>query len=692
MSFLDSQTSKAKHLKAPAGDTEVIVKNQALGTEAIVALQNMAERLMQQRTQSYSKLSFGTSEDIVRQLISQEVLLETYSGVLAFSHQTLAECISVRAALAKNQSLAQFILDHPQLPFIRPAVRAFFFYLRAYQPDTFRRQVWEVLSHNEIAYHVKRLVCESFSEISPVDEDWRSLRRIFQNFPDLFRRLLWRVYNRAWFNILTQYWLPEAQLSPERESWLLQFVQHLSVWMNIYPVEVVALWREAIAEQWANPQKVAEIISSALINFQAWSTDGIREILEALIENINSDHDVVGNSLSQWVQATNSGDDVLWKYITENVSSENVSRWNLADKLHCMPHDFHEDNFLEMCLCQSDILLILVLDELERWSAISAARYGKNRLHGEFLHNTSCEIKHSSRDMHPYSDINALLNAVEKALKYRVRHNKTWWLENETRLRNSQELAIRYFVIEAYKDNICAGYLIYGVECLLQDEELFRHSDLSYEIGKLMHMAYPKISESVREANQTMILSLLSERREYEEESSFWIYRDLYDLCLSIPSIFQNENIQKFIDTWQNHFGYTRPEPKIYSWGGCVMPPLSPQDLLKLSDKGIFQLLRYYETYQNRDTFDRDMVGGFSDVKSLLRDACSLNPARFIVLFTLFIQENLHKDYVCAVVEGVAFHLLYRFGNVRPAQQWEPIEPLPEGETLAATLLNWLER
>jgi hypothetical protein len=86
------------------------------------------------------------------------------------------------------------------------------------------------------------------------------------------------------------------------------------------------------------------------------------------------------------------------------------------------------------------------------------------------------------------------------------------------------------------------------------------------------------------------------------------------------------------------------------------------------------------------------MVGGFSDVKSVLRDACSLNPARFIVLFTLFVQENLHKDYVCAVVEGVAFHLRYRFGNVRPAQQWEPLEPLPEGETLAATLLNWLER
>ncbi|HEY9298123.1 MAG TPA: ATP-binding protein, partial [Phormidium sp.] len=52
---------------------EVVVKKQALGTEAIVALQNMAKKLMQQRKKQYHKISFGTSEDIVRQLISQEV-------------------------------------------------------------------------------------------------------------------------------------------------------------------------------------------------------------------------------------------------------------------------------------------------------------------------------------------------------------------------------------------------------------------------------------------------------------------------------------------------------------------------------------------------------------------------------------------------------------------------------------------
>lgn len=206
-----------------------------------------------------------------------------------------------------------------------------------------------------------------------------------------------------------------------------------------------------------------------------------------------------------------------------------------------------------------------------------------------------------------------------------------------------------------------------------------------------MNMAYPYISESVRVTNQAIILSLCSEREKYEE-FSFWAYREFYNYFLWIPCIFRTTETQAFINTWQDSFGYSSPKRDIHTWGGCVMPPLSPQDLLKLSNQGFFQLLNYYKIHQNRDNLDEDMIGGFSEVKGVLRDACSLEPMRFINLFSRFIEENLHQDYICALVEGITSHLRYRFGNVRPPQQWEPIKPLEEGETLACTLLNWLER
>lgn len=64
---------------------------------------------------------------------------------------------------------------------------------------------------------------------------------------------------------------------------MLRFVRHLNVWMNTYPVEVVALWKQAIEIEWANKQNVLGAISSVLRDFKAWDTESIREILEAII-------------------------------------------------------------------------------------------------------------------------------------------------------------------------------------------------------------------------------------------------------------------------------------------------------------------------------------------------------------------------------------------------------------------------
>lgn len=194
---------------------ETVVKNLALGESAIAALQSMADSLMVQRTQQCSKTVFKASEDVLRQLISQEILLQPRSSPnsLRFSHQTLADCLVVRSNLAAGKTLADFILAHPQLPYIRPAVRTFFFFLRTEEAKVFRKQVWQVINHDDIAYHVKRLICESFAEITPFDEDWSLLRRIFQNHPELFKRLFWRVRGEAWFKLLCDYWLPEAKLA-----------------------------------------------------------------------------------------------------------------------------------------------------------------------------------------------------------------------------------------------------------------------------------------------------------------------------------------------------------------------------------------------------------------------------------------------------------------------------------------------
>jgi len=395
----------------------------------MVALQSMADHLMHNRSQSCSKAVFNVGEEIVRHLISQEVLWDPSPGSLSFSHQTLADCLVVRSTLAKNRTLEEFILDHPQLPFIRPAIRAFFFFLRAHQPDSFRKQVWQVLSNDEIAYHIKRLICESLAEVVPVEDDWRLLRRIFQNYPDLFRRLLVRTQEIVWFNFLKQHWLTEAQASENREDWLRQFCWKLSIWVNECPIEVIALWREAIASNWVDKQSLIGIILRGLENLKALNIEGVQELLETLVQSSDNNKDFLGKLLSQWVQAINSGDDLLWRYITRDISPEDIQHWSLRDELHCLPHDFHNDNFLEERLKQSDQLLALILRDLERWSKESsvATSYEEKKLRGEFLQDYSWRFRHGQNDMYPVDGLTKVLSGIEVALKHRASQNSNWW-------------------------------------------------------------------------------------------------------------------------------------------------------------------------------------------------------------------------------------------------------------------------
>jgi hypothetical protein len=88
-------------------------------------------------------------------------LIEGKSGSLSFSHQTLLDNLAVYSSLARGEDLAGFIKSHPPFPFLRPAVRAFVFYLRAHAPERFSRQVWAVLADENIAYHIRRLIAES---------------------------------------------------------------------------------------------------------------------------------------------------------------------------------------------------------------------------------------------------------------------------------------------------------------------------------------------------------------------------------------------------------------------------------------------------------------------------------------------------------------------------------------------------
>jgi len=271
-----------------------------------------------------------------------------------------------------------------------------------------------------------------------------------------------------------------------------------------------------------------------------------------------------------------------------------------------------------------------------------------------------------------------LIESLENALKYRSLQNDAWWKVNEPQLRSTSDAVFRYLVIESYKENIQGNIL--GIESQLQDESLLNYCDLNYTLGELMQIAYPYVSASVQTNNQNMILELCSDPPVDMDESKLlnwiaWKNRKTYDLLIRIPSVFRIEEAQSQISSWKNHFGYDQPSPHRYISSYIEISPISKEDFLKLSDESISRLL----------------IGRFNEAW-FLRESCSLKPIHFLGLLPRFVEDRLDRDYINAVIEGVANHLRYRFGNVSSADIWTPVQPLPDEKILAGMLLNSLER
>lgn len=668
---------------------EIVVKNPLLGEASLTALQEMASRLIQNRTQSIPRAAFKASNTIVQRLISQEVLVPQGVASLSLSHQTLLDVLIVRDALARELGFVGFVLRYPPFPFVRPFVRAYLFYLRSHCPDEFNKQVWQLLACNEVAYHLRRLVAESLSEIVPTEKDWPLIRRLFHQEIDLFQRFWYQISDKRWFSFLTTYWLPIVLNGPDNAGYRLNFIGKLRAWMNLFPSETISFWTQALTRNWCDKGKISWEVRVALDKFEHWEISGIRELLDILVEDSEKEKDFLGNAVSRFVQQTNSGDDLLWKYISKNVDDEDVVMYRMGGKLRCEPHDFINKEFLHNRLACSKELLSLAIEALIKWSEVKRSYYSASGFTGVYLNNSSWHRTHSQHDMYSLHSHERLLNGIEAALKLHSQENSDWWRSNEPILRESREITFQYFLIEAYKQNIQEN--IVGIEQALVSDDLFRDSNLHYELGLFMQAAYPYVSDQIHEDNQKTIMSLYV-GDDYEDGSSDWRNKNIYQLLIWIPSIFRSKETQKFIEFWQRQFGPELPEPDIRSRGGIVCSPISTDNMMGLTDHGLLKLLQHYKNF---DSWERrqapGLTGGREEVSSVFRDCCSIDPRRFLALTSVLVAEGL-EYFLPAVLGGIATHLKYRFGYLQKQQGWQPIEPMPDGESLSICLIELIER
>jgi len=666
---------------------ELITFQPGLGDGALKKLEDLAASGLHQRRQTFPRASLDVTGETLQQLISSEILIECDSGSLAFAHQTIAESLAVRSALRRNQTLAAFILAQPPLPFVRPTVRAFFFCLSSQDKASFRRQVWEVISHSHVAYHLKRLVAESLAETSPDDDDWPLIRRLFTNEPDLFRRTFAQTRNGAWFELLQKSWLPLIKQREDGTEWRFQYLSGLERWLQSHTRDVIALWIDALENGWA-PEGSTWRISIALAKLSDWSDHGLQKLFELLVVTA-TDHEMLSKPLSSWISATDKGDSILWRWMTRDGGDKAAERSKGELKIKCAPHSFQDEGFLVRRLEHADELMTLATDYLVSSAEESDAHSGLSQ---GCLGETTWTARHTRADILPADDSTMLVGAVERALKKRAQQNDGWWQQHEPQLRHAADLGIRYALIEAYRANPITN--LAGIQAQLEDRNLFRFGQMEYELGALMAAAYGHVPDAVQDRNQNMILHLVDDFLSDDGSLPDWAAEKPYHYALWIPRPFRSPDVANFIAQWADQFGEMRPAPRLHSWGGAVAAPISRDQLAGLDGKSILRILRHYLTDGSHATELVDQgrfVGGVREVQSTVRQCASHDPDRFLDMLERHFDGELVPVFGHSVLEGIAEHLRYVAGTLSPPEGWSRAQTTLQAEGLATALIRHAE-
>ena len=604
----------------------VVLRDRRLSEDAMTHLERMGRDMLVRRKLSLPERGIHLPEAMRQALLSAGVLLESSHRNLTFGHQTLLDVLAVRAAQSAGETLLDFIRRQPATPFVRPSVRSYFFYLRAVDPDGFRAQVRAVLDADGVAFHLKRLIAESLAEIEPVEADWRLIRHLFRERSELFPGFFFATRLVVWHDFFQRHWWP-LLLESQDADWVLHHVRHMGVWLEAMPERIVANWLELLELAWLPAERVASDIAFALHDFKAWTTPGLRALFERLLRNPQADHHFLANGLAKWVDATDGGDDFLWRYIVQDITPEDVHKFRLDHKLHCEPHEFGNDHgFLERRLKRSESLLESAIAAVEGWSREKAGGHLNTcGFASNFLRETTYGMTHSQGNDRLHVDAEAaLLRAIEAACLEHARAETPWWRRHETRLRQNDEGALRYIALLACTVNPEAN--IEGVSAILLDKGMLEYS-WRYEFGQLIHAAFHLLDATTQDKLTDLILELWADRDTQDGQPDPWIVMARRDLLATIPGHLLSPAADAFFRDACKRYGEQQREPHIESWSGWVSAPFGSDKFIDTSDEGVLRLLDHYKAEDRRSWEHESHVGGRSEVGGAI-DGCRIPSAQ----------------------------------------------------------------
>jgi len=664
----------------------IVQADPKLGDTAMQAIEGIAFSMLKSRCLSIPHQRFNASQDIVRRLHSLNVLQDNHDGKLTFGHQTLLDVLVISGAMRKGVSLNEFIQGLPPVPFVRPSIRSFVAQLATGERREFRKQLRAVMTGNS-AFHIRRLIAESFAQQIPQDDDWPLIRDLRDNHREVFQVIYTQASAVEWHHFWLSHLVPALKEMHDAEG-LTAHVHRVTQWGTEDAAGVLAFWMDALALDWLDGNRIAELLVFSLSQFKTDNLPMVAPLIERLLNMPKPEHSLLGHIVARCVTAGAIDDRYLWRYIAGDVNEEAVMEYHFGNMLHCQPYEFVDNNhnFLASRMVQSTALLDLALGAIEQWSQLRAARYGATRngyRHG-FLNNTSYSDIHSQTDHRHIDSERILLDAIEAAIQAHAQKHSDWWQQNRERLCFNHEGALCYFAVQAFTHFPQQNIDLIGP--LLCDKTLLEF-DLSYELGTLIRTAFIYLDSHIQDAVMETFQTVWEEPAT-DDETRFLILKKRAEYISTIPCHLRSLEAQAILDSWEIKYGTLIRKPSIGNRSGTVAAPFSFEVFLNISDVGIVRLLAHYSGYE-RD-FDDFLIGGESEVGWQLQEASSRHPSRFLSLLVAHwgaISDGFRDN----AMAGIANYLAHRYGNLQANGTWVPVEE-PDAPALANQILAELER
>jgi GTPase SAR1 family protein len=655
----------------------IVLANPVLGNSAMQAIEGVAAEMLKLRSLSVPAQRFTASHDIQRTLLSHQILRSTQDGKLTFGHQTLLDVLVISGAIRQGVTLDEFIRNLPQVPFVRPSIRSFVAQLATGDRRTFRKQLRTVLTGNH-AFHTRRLIAECLAGQIPQDEDWPLIRDLKVQHPDVFQVIYFQAMQVEWHRYWLKHLVPALIANRDGEG-LIRHAQRIAQWKSADAPSVINFWTETFSQDWVDQEWLGRQVTYALHDFDIAHAGLLAPVLQILLRMPREKHSVLGQSLARCVQAGGLDDVALWRYIVADIGDDDVRAYHFGNKLRCQPHEFgsRDEKFLSQRMQQSLNLLNLAIATVEQWSKI---RHDGRR---GFLNETSYSDSHSQVDVRHVDAERVLWDAIEAAIGFHANAHSVWWQENREQLCFNEESALRYFAILACTSAPTENLDL--ISRMLSDKKNL-DSNLSYELGTLMHGAFILLDERTQTIIQQAILQIDTEHAN-DFERRIWMLQAQAQLILPIPCYLRLPAAQAIITEFEKHRWPLLRQPWIGMRGGMVHAPFSYEIFLAANNDGVLRLLAHYSGY-HRDSWDDFSLGGESHVGGQLREAASRHPNRFMALLAEQWDAILGR-FRNDILGGVSNYLAYKYGNLQ-SNNWIPAHE-PDAMSLVLKVLDEIQ-